>query len=730
MKEKYDWTFSTIGGITRVNINSGDDIRHLNELDQKLWTVLSCPVKGLEMDEKSLQYLDTDNDGRIHVNDVVATSDWLVKVVVNPDLLLEKKDAIKLRDFNLNTDEGKKLHASAKQILANLGLKKDNIALADTEDNVAIFAKTALNGDGIVTVQSSDDKQLVDTIDKMIATVGSKTDRSGLPGVDEALVNEFYAELSAYSDWIKKSDAEKTLIFPFGEDTAKAHELIASLKAKIEDYFMRCKLSAFNEESQKVLDVQTGRIEEVSVKDLSACNDEIAQYPLARLDIEGRLPLDGHINPVWKSAFDSLKAIAFDNGAKYITEDDWNALLGRMSAYEAWLSAKAGAKVESLGIETVNKLTVENRKDDILKLIEDDKALESESTSIEQVNKLLHLYRDFYTLLCNFVSFKDFYNPQEKAIFQAGSLFIDERCCDLCVKVDDMGPHNATAALSGMFIVYCNCVSKSSAATMTIAAAMTDGDISDLREGKHGIFYDRQGGDWDATIFKIIDNPISVRQAFWSPYRKLGKLVEDAINKFASDKDSKVTGDMTAAVADPKEGKTAFDIAKFTGIFAAITLGVGALMTALAKIFDVLKDLSLLQWLGLIVGVILIISGPAMIKAWLILRKRNLSPLLNANGWAINAAVKVNITFGSTLTAMPKAPKIAVGVDPFADKTPIWKKILAWFAIIAVVFALLYFNEKLDCIGLHYEKLEKLQKKAQVECTVPATTVESVAVEQ
>ena len=47
----YDWKFSSVGGVTRVNIESGEDIAHLGELDQKLWTVLSCPVKGLEFDE-------------------------------------------------------------------------------------------------------------------------------------------------------------------------------------------------------------------------------------------------------------------------------------------------------------------------------------------------------------------------------------------------------------------------------------------------------------------------------------------------------------------------------------------------------------------------------------------------------------------------------------------------------------------------------------------------------
>lgn len=728
MAENYNWTFSTIGGATRVNITNGEDIKHLGELDQKLWTVLSCPVKGLELDEKTLQYVDIDGDGKIHVNEVVRTAQWLTGIINNADLLLEKKDTIKFSSFNTENEEGKKLLSSAKQILENLGLKKDSISLADTEDNVAIFAKTALNGDGIVTVQSTEDAELSGTIAKAIDCVGSKADRSGLPGLDAELVGTFYDALAKYSAWKQAAEAAKDQIFPYQDNTQTVCDLVGQLKPKVEDFFMRCKLSAFDVDSTKVLDVSTGRIEAVSAKDLSTCQDEIAQYPLARLNAEGKLPLKGGINPVWLAAFTKLGELAFkaDFGdIAEISEEQWNSVVAKLAPYETWLGSKAGTQVEGLGLDTVNQLLKENRKDALLALIEADKALEPEATSIETVNKLLHLYRDFYKLLCNFVSFRDFYDPQEKAIFQAGSLYIDERCCNLCIKVPDMGPHNATAGLSGMFLLYCNCIPKNGGAAITIAAVITDGDIAELREGKHGVFYDRQGLDYDATIVKIIDNPISIRQAFWSPYRKLGKLVEDTVNKFAADKDAKVMGDMSANVTAPKE-KPAFDIAKFTGIFAAIGLAFAGIAAAFSGLVKVLAGLSIWGWLGVIVGIILLISGPAMLKAWLKLRKRNMSPLLNANGWAINAGVKVNTTFGATLTSIPKKPVKTVGKDPFADRTPFWKRLVRWFILLAAIFGILYFTNFFGWIGV--EALEH-EKKAPVEQVAEAPAVEEPVAE-
>ena len=715
----YDWKFSTIGGKNRVNIKSGEDIRHLGELDQKLWTVLSSPVVGLEFDAKTLKMLDYNNDGRIHVNEVVKAAEWITSIIKDPDMLLKKEDTLPLSAFNTDNPDGARLLASAKHILKNLGLNKDSISVADADDSVAIFAKTALNGDGIITEQSTKDDELKKTIAAAIATVGGKVDRCGLQGVDAELLEQFYGALAAYSAWKKAAVDNKDSIMPFGDDTAAVYDLVQSIKGKVADYFMRCKLATFHAGSTNALDVSVSRIETISDKDLSACADEISSYPLARVSDSKMLPLDGRINPVWQATFDKLVKLALEKefaGASEISEEQWNAFMAKLSPYEAWLGQKAGAEVESLGIDQVDAILKADRKADLLKIIDDDKALESESLSIDEVSKLLHLYRDLYTFLCNFVSFRDFYDPDGKAIFQAGQLYIDERCCELCLKVPDMGPHATATSLSGMYILYCNCVNKINGDKMIIAAVMTDGDVSDLREGKNGLCYDRAGVEWDATVFKIVENPISIRQAFWAPYRKIGRYIETTIEKKAAEKDSKVMADMTAKVDGAASGnaddkKKPFDIATFAGIFAAIGLALGTLLDALTKMSDSASQWSLWKWILVIAAIMVVISGPSMLLAWLKIRKRNLSPLLNANGWAINASVKVNITFGATLTEVGRSP-LKAEPDPFADKTPWWKKLLYWLIGLGLVFWICYSNNWIyswtnQNPTWHYEKEKK-----------------------
>ena len=620
-KDGYDWKFSTVGGVTRVNIESGEDVAHLDELDQKLWTVLSCPVKGLEFDERTLALMDLDGDGKIRVHEVVAASQWLKKVLVEMEYLLEENDSIEFQAVSDTTEEGKQVIEAAKLILGSLGRDKQSIALQDVADYMAVY--------------------------------------------EEKCKAEYTA-----------ADGEPYEP-PYGEGSDAAEAAVNAVRAKVEDYFMRCKLVQFDEDAAGALDVQVEKIAAISGNDLNTNIDEISTYPLARPRKEGLLPLAEGLNPAWQAGMAALRGVADFEGKESVTEEEWKAVVAKVDAYTAWKSAGETAMNEAIAAQVAEH-----------------------AAAIEPVERLLHYCRDYFKLLHNYVVFKDFYKRDDSslAIFQAGKLYIDQRCCDLCVKVSDMGKSTASAGKSGMYLIYCHCTSKGGA-QMDIVAALTDGDIGGLHEGKNAIFYDRQGQDWDATVTKIVDNPISVRQAFWSPYRKFGNWVTDKITKSASEKESKQFDEMTSKAdsattnltakpeeaAAEKKAAAPFDIAKFAGIFAAIGLAFGAIGAALGMLgsFVVAKWYNVIL---LVAAVIILISGPSMLLAWLKLRKRNLGPVLNANGWAINSNVRVNTTFGATLTSMAKYPKIAVK-DPLADKKMAWwKKCLIWLGVLIVVF--------------------------------------------
>ena len=735
-KNKHSWNYENIGGSTRVTIKTGADIANLDQLDPKMWTVLSCPSTGLEIDEKSLKYIDTDNDGRIRVNDIVATAKWMTSALKNADLLLRGDDSISLDNLNQEDASGKKLYNSAKQILANLGKENNTISIADTKDTAAIFAKTRFNGDGIITELSTNDLDEKAAIAAAIASVGHVTDRSGDKGINAELIEKFYQALADYTAW-----QAAAVEAPYGADTDKAIDAYNTLDAKVKDYFVRARLASFSPESASKLDVQASLIETISADNLTGKTDEIAAYPIARITDKAELSLDATINPAWADKFNTLISI-IQPKEKSITAESWASIGAAFAAYNAWKSAKKGAEVEAIGIETINKLLADNKKQALLDLVTQDNALKEEAESIEMVGKFLHIYRDFYRLLRNFVTFHDFYNKDKKvgAIFQSGRLIIDQRECRLCMKVADMGKHNTMAAASGMYLVYCDCTSPLKSAKQAIVATVTVGDIGDLFVGKNAIYYDNEGGVWDAVITKIIDNPISIGQAFWSPYRRMSTIIENLINKSAADKDAAMMKDMTAKIneapkvtpgASTENKPQAFDIAKFAGIFAALGMALGMIGTALTSIFKGIFALNWWQLIAAFVGIILIISGPAMVLAWMKLRRRNIAPLLNANGWAINAASKISIPFGETLTDIARYPKLKLK-DPYAKKgIPTWKKWIISLSTLAIVVIALWLSNLLSWAKLpsplpvfNKDKVEVVDTTAEnIEVAVTDTTV-------
>jgi len=266
------------------------------------------------------------------------------------------------------------------------------------------------------------------------------------------------------------------------------------------------------------------------------------------------------------------------------------------------------------------------------------------------------------------------------------------------------GP-NPLAAMGKIYLAYCSCT-RAGGATMTIAACFTQGASDFLFVGRHGIFYDRQGRDWDAVITSLVDNPISLRQAFWSPYKKFIRMVDEMAAKRAAAADA-AANDRLAKVADKAVDAAANAAANSAvaaaqpvpppappkkldvGVVAALGVAVGAIGGALATVSAKLAELHVWQIPLVFLAVVLAISLPAVIIAWLKLRQRTLGPILDANGWAINGRVQINIPFGTALTDVATLPPGATRSleDPYEDKEAAAKRRQVIFALVVLILA-------------------------------------------
>jgi hypothetical protein len=743
-KATHAWKFFRAGGVDQVVLASAADLENLRSLDQKLWVALACPTVGLEFDARTLALLDTDGDGRIRPPEILGAIAWTRDVLRDLGELFTPSDELPLDSIDTKTGTGKDVLAGAKLILKNLG-KADaaHISLADVSDTEKIFVATKLNGDGIVPADSADDEETGKVITDIIATMGSVPDRSGKPGVDQARVDAFFAQATLYADWL---DAGRGQPSPraFGLATDAAVSALDDVRAKVSDYFARCRLAAFDPRAVAALNAAEADLQALGPLMLTPLANDVARLPLARVEAGRPLPLGDGVNPAWSAKIASFAqatvATVLGTAKTSLTEADWTSVVEKLAAYEAWLLAKPATEVARLGDERVTVLVRGDARTRVGTLIARDAALATESNQIGAVEKLIRFRRNLLTFLKNFVNFAEFYGKRG-AIFQAGTLYIDARSCELCLPVDDAGRHALLASLSQACLAYCDCVRRKDKEKRSIVAAVTGGDTDNLMAGRNGVFYDRKGDDWDATITKFVDNPISVPQAFWTPYKRFIRLVEEQLAKRAKTADEESAKKLeTAAVEAPATDEKKTDEKKADekkadapdapattpapkpekgidiGTVAAIGVAVGGIATFFSSILATFLGLGMWMPLGFL-ALLLAISGPSMLIAWLKLRQRNIGPLLDANGWAVNALALINVPFGGALTGVAKLPEGASRslTDPFAQKKRPWR--FYAFLLLVTALGLAWLLGKLD--GYMPDKL----KASTVLHRTPATVV-------
>jgi hypothetical protein len=683
------WQFIRAGGTDQVVFRSGEDIARIGELDQKLWVALACPTRGIDFDPRTLDLIDADHDGRVRPPEVVAACEWVCARLRNPDVLLEGSDVLTLDELDGDSPAGARLREEARRLLQIQG-KPDaaTLTLADIADRGELLAAMRFNGDGIVTPETATDDAVRATVEHVMRTHGSVPDRhKATAGIDRARAEAFFSEVQVARDWHAQADAANTTLMPLGEPTLAAADATNKVQAKLDDFFARCRVAAFDVQAVTALNPSPKAYDELGATKLDLQAQPIADLPLAPVTPRCVLPLQGtSLNPAWADAIATFTERAVGpllgvGAPAELAEADWLAIKHMLAPLQALMAKRPDNWAAALPLDKLDDLL--RTREPLLALIKDDEAAEEHNALLVDLEKLIRLQRDLVVLLNNFVSFKAFYR-REGAIFQAGTLYLDSRSCELTVQVQDTAKHAVLAGLAKTCLAYCDCTRQG--AKMSIVAAFTAGDIDFLFVGRNGVFYDRQGRDWDATITKLIENPTSVAQAFFAPYKKFVRVIEEQVAKRAAAQEAAGQGSLTSfatklTTADQAASAASADAAKVptavprpagrvdVGTVAAIGVALGSISAVLVAIFGKFVDLG--QWIPVaLLGIVLAISGPSMLIAWLKLRQRSLGPILDASGWAINGRMKVNVRLGGMLSQTAHVPPGArrIAPDPYRDR--------------------------------------------------------------
>lgn len=701
-KVGHTWTFARIGGIDQVVLKNGDDVAHLSELDPKLWAILSAPARQPNYAE-TYAFLGTDNDGKVRIPDILDHITWLKKVLVSLDVLFEKKD--ELSEKEIADAALSKTFKAACEILKDQGLLSENkqtlLLNSDLVAEAIAFQKNQkFNGDGVVTKTGTDESSVASFIDTLVKLGYATQDASGEIGIDKANLDAFLADAAAMLTWRAKLTESPELLV-CGEKTDAAVELFNAIRPAVDDFFKRCQIFALSTSDTAFRDIDTAI--SMALAGNQAEQDKMP-LPLALPNRDVILHLDKPMLPAFMKPVTEFFAMLPSNlvAGKKIDCATWQKISQRISVYATWKSENPAPRLN--GVE--DALLVEYLKpmyqEAVNALLEQDLARSEYAQSLANLRKLLILKRDFLNVLQNFVNLDAFYRDKN-AVFQSGRLYIDGRELELCMDVVNPSAHNTMAIMSSMYLLYCDLVSKNGK-KKSIVAALTNGGADNIFSGRNGVFIDNEGKDWDAVITKVVVQPTSIREAFLSPYKWVVKTLEEAAARRAANAENanmaklKTGAEQTVATAGKADAKpdTAHPAKKIdVGTVAAIGVALGSIGAMITGLLGIFVGLGIWMPLG-IIGVLLLISGPSMILAYLKLRRRNIGPLLNAEGWAVNGKLKINVLFGSSLTHLGTIPLSSARllIDPFAKKKKPW--LLYLLLVLVIVLVAAYFLGWLD----------------------------------
>ncbi|MEO5733321.1 MAG: hypothetical protein ABIN96_15340, partial [Rubrivivax sp.] len=594
---------------------------------------------------------------------------------------------------NVSTEAGQALRAEACALLQVVGRPDDDaITLADLARRTEVLSDLGLNGDGVVPEAAADDPATAALIQQVIDTVGGVADHNGKLGVDASHAQQFFEQAQALQDWRQRAvddpaltplDAAGTLTE--GKSRAAASAL-AAVREKVDDHFLRCRLADYDTTAVAALNPPAETYRAWTHEVLKADTAELAKLPLATSAALRPLPLRAQLNPAWAARIDTFRSAVVEplllGSPDALSEAAWQHIKERLQPCTDWLATRPDTALDALPPEALQALLADNAAAaKLAALIARDAEAGPANDRILGLEKLLRFQRDLVHLLNNFVSFSEFYS-RRGAIFEAGTLYLDARSCELAVNVADAKRHATLAGLARAYLAYCDC--SRDGQKMGIVAAFTAGDTDFLFVGRNGVFYDRKGNDWDATITKVIESPTSIRQAFFLPYKKFVRLIEETAAKRAAASDQRSSTLLTdvatrtvnidkaapkpgtpapAAVALAGGAKSRIDV----GTVAALGVALGSISTVLVAVFG--RFIELGWWIPVgVLGIVLAISGPSMLIAWLKLRQRSLGPILDASGWAINGRMHINVPLGGSLTQTAQVPGSAERRlrDPFA----------------------------------------------------------------
>jgi hypothetical protein len=683
---------NNFGGQHQLCIENALDLANALELDNALWMATSVPVDGLHCDESFLKILDTEGNGRIRADEMRSVIKWTLKLLKNQECISERNEQLFLGDLNEADDEAQKLIDAAKHILNNLGEPDGrSISLPQIRDTKRINAEANSNGDGVVIPGAASD-ETAEYMKAVMSVMAPEKDASGQDGLNAGKLDAFKKEADLYLNWWKKGCVPEdgiSDVMPWGDKTRSVAEAVEAVHEKVEEYFAQCRLAAADPQIIERLKLSKEELEALSISNRGELDSHTERLPLAPVSAEGVLSFE-QVNLAFKKRIDHFRTNALTvmprPDTAELDEESWHFVLKAVKAYQDYMATKPAGNVGKLGVEKLEQHLASECEAEVREMIKNDLEVADEVAAVSSLEKLILCQQNLLSLARNYVSFSDLYQPEKEALFQEGRLIMNGTEFTFNLKVTNRAQHKKSAANAYAFVMYVEMTGKDTSERFEVATAVTSGDAKGLYTGRRGIFTTPDGKVWDARVVDLISQPVSIWEALKSPFARLAEFAEKQVEKFSGgrykDLETRLDKELTqvqksgqeavakagaekkkpdAKAATPQAAKApASNGRSVRDVVLAVSVGFAALGSSFAFITKTLSQVRWWHWASAMFMLAVIVIVPLIGLAFLKLRRRNLSPILEASGWAVNGQLPISAALGYLFTHPAQYPDHAV----------------------------------------------------------------------
>ncbi|MDD4180622.1 MAG: hypothetical protein PHE87_03255 [Victivallaceae bacterium] len=647
-------TLQKLCGSYQYLIKSPEDLREIMNHDNALWAALSAPIHTLNGDPLFFKHLDSSKSGSIRVDDIKSAFQWLDEVLVSPDILEQEEPAISPDEINQNTKIGMEL-LKGIQTLFRKELDDNVITLAETRSAMARLQSGHLKGDGIINESAVEGTAAKGLFNDIVTVLGGTPNAAGITGITAPMLDRFLKEANAYLEWAAKNDSY-SMLMP-GVDMPPAYAIYRAVASKIDQYFSFSQLLQIDPANALRFEEDPKKLSPLDLVDDSAVAKALADAPLTHPSFDGLLKISGDLNPHYRDNMIKLAEIFdFDE----ISIKEWNEIKNKFAPYEAYLNEKSALSTEKLGTERLKDDVANQFAIELLReLMAKDSTIMDNLKLINLVERLLLFKQYYFRFVQSYISFFELFNPERLSMMQAGSLIMDGKHFDLCIRINDIEAHKKISIQSNLFIIYMKArrSTNDQIIEQLIAVAITAGSSNVFYRGKPGLLEGWDGNLWDTTIVDILPGPICFWQSLTLPFLKLGNTLSQKLEKLASADaiSNEFANTLQAAGKTPATAKPGM----VNGPMLLLAGGVGfaAVFSGITYVFKQLSSMPGLHLAYYALLIFLCLMSPLIIYSLIKLYKRNLGVFFEAAGWAINLRMKLDSIAGRFFSYFPAYPK-------------------------------------------------------------------------